>query len=71
MIIWDKKIFFSGLIIAILGALPLLKEYEIVKIPEVVPLSGTVYSAVIAVLGLIIMIFNLPRFIRATPYSRI
>ncbi len=57
---FKKAIFIIGILIIVIGALPLLVQYEITSLPSAVPLSGWQYKAAIIVLGIFLLILARP-----------
>lgn len=63
MMIWPKQARFLcifGLIILIIGVLPLILEYKVLELPDFIPLSGLAYQAIIIVLGILAIFLGKP-----------
>lgn len=56
-----RNLFFIGLLVLIVGALPLLKGIDVLApYIKVIPTTGTVYQVAIIVLGLIAILLGRP-----------
>jgi len=57
----QKKImFFFGILVIIVGALPLIVQYNVVPLPLAIPISGWKYQLVVIVLGVLLIFFGKP-----------
>jgi len=57
----QKKImFFFGVLVIVVGALPLIVQYNLFALPSFIPVSGWKYQLMILVPGVLLVLFGKP-----------